>query len=233
MIYAGKTVVVTGARKGLGRALVDHFLAEGSIDVVGLSRGEGTVKSLRYSHIQVDVGDWRNVKAAFAEIKHLDVLVNCAGVGTSGIAMMMPVEDIEATVRTNFLGTIWCSREAARLMRNTGGGRIINIGSIHTVLEPIGASAYVGSKAGMMAYCRVLAKEIAPFGITVNTLGLSPFQTDMFEALSAQKRDLFIRNMTFPRMATVGDVTNVVDFFASPSSSFITAQAIYLGGIHG
>ena len=231
MNYGGKNLVVSGASRGLGKALAEHFLAEGANEVVGLSRSPGTVKSLRYSHIQVDVGDPVAVKAAFAAIGHLDVLVNCAGIGTSGVAMMMPVADIRATVETNLLGTIYCSREAVRLMRHSGG-RIINIGSIHTVLEPIGASAYVASKAGMMAYGAVLAKEVASYGITVNTLGLSPFQSDMFEALSAEKRDLFIRTLTIPRMATNEDVTNVVEFFASDQSSFITGQTIHLGGIH-
>jgi 3-oxoacyl-[acyl-carrier protein] reductase len=231
VIYGGKNVVVTGASRGLGRALVDHFLAEGANEVVGLSRGDGTVESLRYTHIQVDVSDPIAVKTAFAAIGHLDVLVNAAGIGTSGFAMMMPVKDIEATVRTNLLGTIYCSREAVRLIRKTGG-RIINIGSIHTVLEPIGASAYVAAKAGMMAYGAVLAKEMAPYKITVNTLGLSPFPSDMFEALPAEKRDQFVRGLPIPRMATIEDVCNVVDFYASDQSSFITGQTIHLGGIH-
>jgi 3-oxoacyl-[acyl-carrier protein] reductase len=234
--YQDRVVVVTGARKGLGRMLADHFLEEGA-RVIGMSRGEAAIAHPNYDHRNVDVGNDLEVKSAFAGIARshggrVDIVVNNAGVLASVRAMLMPAPRAEEMVRTNFLGSFYVSCEAAKLMRRGKFGRIINIGSMASVLEPVGDSIYAATKAASMTLMGVLAKEFASYGITVNTLAVSTFQTDMLEQIPADAMAAVLAELPIPRMATPDDVLNVVDFFASPSSSLITAQTLFLGGAH-
>ena len=234
--YADRVVVVTGARKGLGHMLVNHFLAAGA-QVIGISRGEASISHPAYAHHRIDVGDDGAVRGLFAELARgrgrVDIVVNNAAVLTSMHAMLMPASRAEEMVRTNFLGLLYVSREAAKLMRKSKWGRIINIGSMASTLEPIGDSVYAASKAAAMTLTGVLAKEFSSYGVTVNTLAVTAFETDMLDQLPREKVDAVIASLPLPRYPTADDITNVVDFFASPRSSYVTAQTVYLGGVHG
>lgn len=233
--YAGKVVVVTGTRKGLGRMLADYFLDEGA-QVIGLSRGESSISHPNYDHHRVDVGDAAAVRSVFVAISRVhgrvDIVVNNAAILTSIHAMIMPAPRAEEMLRTNFLGVFYVSREAAKLMRKHKFGRVINIGSMAAVLEPVGDSVYAATKAASMTLMGVLAKEFAGYGITVNTLSVSALETDMLDELPREKVDAVIASLPIPRLATPADIFNVVDFFASPESSYITAQTVFLGGVH-
>jgi 3-oxoacyl-[acyl-carrier protein] reductase len=233
--YSDRVVVVTGARKGLGRMLADHFLAEGA-RVIGLSRGDSSITHANYDHHSVDIGDDLAVKSAFAAISRshgrVDIVINNAAVATSSHALLMPASRAEEMTRTNFLGVFYVAREAAKLMRKGKFGRIINIGSMTSVLEPVGGSVYAAMKAASMTLTGVLAKEFAAYGITVNTLAVSALQTDMLGELPREKVDALLAALPLPRLATPDDVFNVVDFFASSRSSYVTAQTVFLGGVH-
>jgi 3-oxoacyl-[acyl-carrier protein] reductase len=208
-----------------------QFIARGDF-VWGIARGDPAIDSPDYLHLNADVGDAIAVWEAFAEIPTLDILVNNAGIGPVGYALTTDPAEMERTIRTNMLGAMYVSREAVRKMRKTGG-RIVNIGSIHMALEPIGASVYTASKTGMAAFAHVLAKEVAPYGITVNTLGMASIETDMLAEVPSAKVAEFIAGLPIPRLSTIEDVMNVIDWFVARESSFITAQTVYLGGIHG
>lgn len=233
--YPQSVVVVTGARKGLGRLIAGHFLDQGA-RVIGVSRGEATITDAKYEHHAVDVGYEGAVRALFATLARshgtVDIVVNNAGVLTSIHAMLMPASRAEEMVRTNFLGGFFVSREAAKLMRKGKFGRIINIGSMAATLEPIGDSVYAATKAASMTLTAVLAKEFAGYGITVNTVAVTALETDMLDQLPREKVDAVVAGLPIPRLATPDDIFNVVDFFASPQSSYITAQTIFLGGLH-
>jgi len=233
--YLGRIVVVTGARKGLGRMLAEYFLAEGA-QVVGLSRGESSISHANYQHYGVDVGDEMAVRSAFSKIGRshggVHIVINNAAVTASSHAILLPASQAEEIVRTDFLGVLYVSREAAKWMRKGKFGRIINIGSVLSVLEPVGSSVYAAMKAASITVTGVLAKEFASYGITVNTVSVSALQTDMLDQLSPEKRDELLGSLPLSRLATPEDVFNVVDFFASPRSSYITAQTVFLGGIH-
>jgi 3-oxoacyl-[acyl-carrier protein] reductase len=162
----------------------------------------------------------------------VDVLVNCAAVLTSIHAMLMPAERAEEMVRTNFLGGFYVSREAAKLMRKRKSGRIINIGSMAVALEPVGDSIYAATKAASMTLTGVLAKELASYEVTVNTVAVSALETDMLRQLPREQVDRVVAGLPLARMATLDDITNVIDFFASPASGYVTAQTIFLGGVH-
>jgi 3-oxoacyl-[acyl-carrier protein] reductase len=233
--YAGKVVAITGARKGLGRMVADYLLKKGA-SVVGLSRGEPSLVDASYRNISVDVGDEAAVRDAFIEIARsygrLDIVVNNAAVLTSIHALLMPAPRAEEMVRTNLLGTLYVSREGAKIMKKGRFGRIINIGSMAATLEPIGDSVYAATKTGAMTLAAVLAKEFAGYGITVNTLGVTAIETDMLGQLPRDRVEQVVANLPIPRLASPDDVFNVIDFFASPRSSYITAQTVFLGGVH-
>lgn len=233
--YDDRTVVVTGARKGLGKAIAGHFLAGGA-RVVGLSRGAADWEHERYVHLQADVANDSAVRSAFTEIARsfgtVHILVNNAAVLTSMHALLMPAERAEEMVRTNLLGVLYASREAAKLMRRSKWGRIVNVGSMAASLEPIGDSVYAATKAAATTLAAVLAKELASFGITCNTLGVTAYHTDMLEQLPREKVEAVVASLPIPRFATDADVFHVLDFFASEQASCVTAQTVFLGGVH-
>ena len=138
-------------------------------------------------------------------------------------------------LNVNLLGVFLVSREAAKLMRGKEPGRIINIGSMASSLEPIGDSIYAASKAGIITLANVMAKEFSTLNITCNTLAITAIETDMLNSHSANakvKIKEIINNLPIPRIANTDDILNVIDFFSSEKSSYITAQTIYLGGIN-
>ena len=233
--YDGKVVVVTGASRGIGRMLVDYFLAEGA-QVVGLSRGEAELEHERYAHFAVDVADAKAVQFAFAKIGKqfgaIDVVINNAAVLTSQYAMIMPAQNAQAMVDVNLLGTFYVSREAAKLMRKAKRGRIINVGSMAASLEPVGDSLYAACKAGVSTLAGVMSKEFSSFNVTCNTLGVTAIETDMLAQLPRETIDGIIESLPVPRYAEPDDIFNVVDFFASDRSSYVTAQTVFLGGIN-
>jgi 3-oxoacyl-[acyl-carrier protein] reductase len=239
MLYEGRVAVVTGARAGVGRMVALHLLQEGCPTVIGLSRGPASIPEEHgYYHIPTDIGNNEQVRQAFKVIGRdfgrLDLLVNCAAVATSTYAILVPVAGAEEMVKTNILGLLYVAREAAKLMRKNNYGRIVNIGSIHAQIAPIGASIYAASKSAQETLVQVLSKEFADWKITVNTLALSPIETSMLRASGTPAViQAVIDGLTIPRLAEPDDVMNGLDFYLSERSGFITGQTIYLGGVHG
>lgn len=233
--YAGKVTLITGSRRGVGRMLAEHVLAQGGC-VVGFARGESTIDHPDYHHAQVDVADPASVQRGFAELKQVTdtvhIVVNNAAVLTSQYAMIMSPAQASAMVNTNLLGAFLVSREASKLMRRTKWGRVVNIGSMAVGLEPIGDSLYAATKAGLMTMGNVMAKELAPLNITCNTLAISAIATDMLAQLPQDKIGQVVAGLPLPRYAEPDDIFNVLDFFASERSSYITAQTVYLGGVN-
>jgi 3-oxoacyl-[acyl-carrier protein] reductase len=234
-IYDGKVAVVTGARRGVGRLVTEHLLEHGAT-VVGFSRGEPTFEHERLQHVAVDVADAASVQRGFRPIAkehgRLDLVINNAAVLTSQYAMIMPAANAQAMVDTNLLGTFLVSREAAKIMRKAKTGRIVNIGSMAASLEPMGDSLYAACKAALTTLAGVLAKEFGTFGVTCNTLAITAIETDMLNQLPREKIDEIIAGLPVPRYAEPDDIFNVLDFFASDRSSYITAQTVFLGGVH-
>lgn len=237
--YQDKHVLVSGASRGVGLEIAKHFLQQGAT-VIGLSRGASTYKHANYIHFSVDLGDPEAIVECFRtkiskHVKRLDIVVNNAAVLTSQYAMILPIKNAKEMVNTNLLGVFFVSREAAKLMRGKEPGRIINIGSMATSLEPMGDSLYAATKAGVHTLANVMAKEFSSLNITCNTLAISAIETDMLRSHTPQAQTKIkdiISRMPIPRIAKPDDVLNVIDFFASERSSYITAQIIYLGGIN-
>ncbi|WP_148207070.1 SDR family NAD(P)-dependent oxidoreductase [Heliomicrobium modesticaldum] len=231
---APPVMVITGARKGIGRHLAEYYLDKG-LQVIGCSRGESDLVHERYSHMQVDVTAEPQVIQMIAAIRkrwgRLDMLINNAGVASMNHSMLMPGKTAARIVATNLMGTFFCCREAAKVMMKRRWGRIVNLSTVAVPLGLEGEAVYAASKSAVETFTRVLAKEVAAFGITCNALGPTPMDTDLIRGVPQEKIDQILRQMAIPRLGTFDDVANGVDFFISERSSYITGQVLYLGGV--
>ncbi len=177
--------------------------------------------------------DWAGAKE---EIKSrwggLDVLVNNAGVASSQFSLLMSPIQVQEMLTTNMLGTFMMTRETAKVMKKNNFGRVINISSMLSVTETEGSAIYSACKSGIETMSHIMAKEFSSYNITCNTIGMTPVETDMLRSLSDDKVQEILDTLIIKRLASFDDIYNVLDFFSSEKSSFITAQTIFLGGIH-
>jgi 3-oxoacyl-[acyl-carrier protein] reductase len=229
-----KVVLITGTRKGIGRALVEHYTGTGH-QVVGCSRSpfEGDLQN--YRHCCLDVDDESAVRGMFSEIRsqegRLDVLINNAGVASMNHSLLTPIAAVKKIVETNFIGTFLFCREAARLMQLNRYGRIVNFVSVAVPLKLEGEAVYAASKAAVISLTQILAREFAEFGITVNAIGPTPIKTDLLRGVSPEKLDAVIERQAIKRYGELRDVIHVIDFFVHPDSDFVTGQIVFLGGV--
>lgn len=232
-MYQGKTVLITGVSRGIGLELAKHFRLYGAC-VIGISRDWPNDRYVGDWH-KCDLSNPHDILDLFPSIKEsrgsIDICINNAAVLTSQYALRMPVEKAAEMVTTDLLAPFIVARESAKLMTNSYG-RIINISSMAVALEPMGDSMYAACKSGLNTMTNILAKEFQQFGITCNTLAISAIETDMLKQLNKEKIDKVVASLPIPRYATMDDITNVIDFFASERSNYITSQTIYLGGVH-
>jgi 3-oxoacyl-[acyl-carrier protein] reductase len=228
-----RVALVTGARTGIGRHLAEHLVARG-YRVVGCSRGAGTLALEGYEHVRADVTDEAQVIALFRRIGRsygrLDAILNNAGVASMNAALLTPLKTAEAIVRTNFLGTFLVCREGAKLMMKHRTGRIVNFSSIAVALRLEGEALYAAAKSAVETFTRVFAREVAPYGITVNAIGPSPIETDLLRGVPKRKLAALLERLAIRRLGAFADVAHAVDFFLRPESDAVTGQVLYLGG---
>ena len=229
-----RTVLVTGATRGLGRALVEHYLAIGD-RVIGCGRGESAVAHPCYMHVRLDVTDAAAVGALFTDLKKrmktLDVLINNAGVASMNAIALTPVDVARRVMETNFLSAFNFTREALRMMRGSPAGRVVNVSTVAVPLRLEGEAVYAASKSALETFTRIAAHEFAPFNVTCNAVGPSPVETALTAGVPRAKMDALVNRQAVRRWAQPEDVVNVVDFFLRPESGMVTGQVIYLGGI--
>ena len=229
-----QVVLVTGARKGIGRHLAEHFLAQGAV-VEGCSRGEADWDAESFHYQQVDVADERQVIDLLSSIRkrhgRLDVLINSAGVAVMNHALLTPGDTVSRILDTNVRGTFLVSREAAKVMRRGRFGRIVNLGSVAGPMGIEGEAVYAASKDAIVSLTRSLAGEFAQFGITCNVVAPTPIETDLIRGVPKEKIQAIVDRLAIRRLGRFEDVSNVVDFFVKPESDYITGQVVYLGGV--
>lgn len=226
--------LITGTRKGIGKHLVEHYVGLGH-RVVGCSR-EGADWTLPgYDHLCADVADESAVRKimSFIREKHgrLDNLINNAGIASMNHVMLTPLATVNQILHTNVTGTFLFCREAAKLMAKHRHGRIVNFTTVATPLKLEGEAIYAASKAAIGSLTEVIARELAPLGITVNAVGPTPIETDLIRSVPKEKMDRLLARQAIPRFGTFEDVSNAIDFFLRPASNFVTGQNLYLGGV--
>lgn len=229
-----KTIVITGTRKGIGRSLAEHYLSEGW-QVAGCSRGDSDLEHAHYQHFALDVSDEAAVVSMARQLKTkcggIDALVNNAGIASMNHALLTPVSTVNRILQTNVVGTFLFCREMAKLMRRSPSARIVNFTTVAHPLNLEGEAIYAASKAAVESLTRILARELSGLNITINAVGPTPIETDLIRGVPAAKMQALLDRQAIPRMGTVGDVVNAVDFFLREESDFITGQVIYLGGV--
>lgn len=230
-----QVLVVTGARAGLGRHLVEHYLSLGWT-VVGCSRQPSDLQAEHYRHFTCDVSRAAEVSQMFLAIRRefgrVDVLINNAGVMMPGLVAAQPISEVVETVGVNLVGAFACTQEAVRLMARRRAGRIVFVSSIAVPLASAGLGAYAASKAGIEELTRVVAREVAPLGVTANAVGPSIItDSGMAAAMSPDVVARTVEASGTGRGVSLDDVTSVIDFLLSSASQAVTGQIIYVGAV--
>ncbi|CAA6676772.1 MULTISPECIES: SDR family NAD(P)-dependent oxidoreductase [unclassified Lentimonas] len=229
-----KIALITGTRKGIGRALAEHLLQQGWI-VAGCSRRNSDIDSPNYHHYNLDIADEDAVVKMVRSIKRtlgpMDALINNAGIASMNHLLLTPAKTCRAIFETNVLGGFICMRECAKQMSRKKHGRIINFSTVAAPLNLEGEAIYAASKAAIESLTRTAAKELGSYGITVNAIGPTPIDTDLIRTVPKDAIDALIARQAIQRLGTIDDVINCVDFFLRDESAFISGQTLYLGGI--
>ena len=237
-----RIAVVTGAGRGIGRAIALKFAAAGA-DVACVSRTvensekvAGEVRSLgrkAWAHA-VDVADAAAVNAAAEKILtdcgKVDILVNNAGVTRDGLLMRMSEADWDTVLNTNLKGAFLFTKAFTRAFVKQRSGRIINVASIIGLIGNAGQANYAASKAGLIGFTQSTARELASRGITVNALAPGFIETDMTSVLSAELRTELLKKIPLNRFGQAEDVANAALFFAGESAAYITGQVLTVDG---
>lgn len=237
-----KTVVVTGASKGIGRAVAKEFANNGYNVVICYNKSVSDAQQLlnevsqttRAIAVKVDVSNEDDVKNMVEITKktfgNIDVLVNCAGVSDTRLLIDSTKDDYDFVFDTNMRGTYNTCKLVGREMLSNQSGKIINISSIWGLRGGSCESVYSASKGAIIAFTKALAKELGPNGINVNAVAPGFIQTDMTKNVTNEIKQEIMESSALGRLGTPEDVASVVLFLASEKSNFITGQVISVDG---
>ncbi len=238
-----KTVIVTGASRGIGACVAKEFAKKGYNVVVNFNKSEEQAKQVAFEVgklggkallVKADVSDPAQVKSMVEKtIKvfgRVDVLVNNAGISTSGLLIDMTDEQIQELIQTNLVSVLTCSREVAKNMMSNQSGRIVNVSSIWGVVGGSNETIYSATKAGIVGFSKALAKELGFSNITVNVVAPGAIETDMMKNISGEVKNEIASETMLQRLGTSSDVASAVLFLASDEASFITGQVLRVDG---
>jgi 3-oxoacyl-[acyl-carrier protein] reductase len=241
--FEGRTAIVTGGSRGIGRAIVKELAERGANVAFSFSKNKELADQLaaeieaggrRALAFQADVTDAaaaeKMIRSVKSELGSVDYLVNNAGITRDKLIMMMSEDDWDAVLDTNLKGVFNVTKPAVSLMVRQRRGAILNIASISGVVGMAGQTNYSASKAGLIGFTRALAKEIARRSITVNALALGLIETDMTVALADEYRQKMLEQIPLGRYGTVEEVARIAVFLLSDDAKYITGQVIQADG---
>jgi len=239
----GKVAVVTGASRGIGRAIAMELAKQGAFVIINYNHGKQLAEEVKHEIEEnggkaeiygCDVSDFKAcdvfVKEIIQQYKTIDIWVNNAGVTKDGLIMRMSEEDYDQVMNTNLKGSFNCIRFVSRQMMKQHCGRIINLSSVSGVLGNIGQTNYAASKAGVIGLTKACAKEFASRNITVNAIAPGFIETDMTDCLSEEIKKTTIAQIPLGHYGKPEDIAAVAVFLASDQASYITGQVIHVDG---
>lgn len=242
-MLTGKTALVTGASRGIGKAIAIELAKNGANVAVNYAgskeKAEEVVAEIKQLGrdaiaIQADVAKEEDVSQMVDEViktfGSLDILVNNAGITKDNIMMRMKMEDWDAVINTNLKGVFLCSKAVMRQMMKQRSGRIINIASVVGVLGNPGQANYVAAKAGVIGLTKTMARELASRNITVNAVAPGLIETDMTDELADDVKKAMLQQIPLGKLGSPEQVAKVVRFLASDDSSYMTGQTLCVDG---
>lgn len=242
-MLTGKNALITGASRGIGRAIAIELASKGANVAVNYAGNEEkateVVKELKglgvnAFKVQADVSNEANVKSMTKEVIEtfgsLDILVNNAGITKDNLLMRMKEEEFDQVINTNLKGVFLCIKAATRQMMRQRSGKIINVASIVGVNGNPGQANYVAAKAGVIGLTKTTAQELASRNILVNAVAPGFITTDMTDALTEEQRKSILEKVPLGKLGKPEDVANVVRFLASSDADYITGQTIHIDG---
>ena len=243
MMLEGKIALITGATRGIGRAVAELYAQYGAAIILNArnkEKAEQVAREIRIKYnVQVDIvlfdvsiyDEVKNgFKQIFSTVKKLDIVVNNAGILDDALIGMISQTQIEKTFAVNTYGILYVSQYASRLMQRNKTGSIINISSIIGTNGNVGQAVYGGSKAAVIGITKSLAKELAPNEIRVNAIAPGFIDTDMTRSLPAEKYKERVASIKMGRIGTPKDIANTALYLASDLSSYVTGQVIGVDG---
>ncbi|NBJ68436.1 MULTISPECIES: 3-oxoacyl-[acyl-carrier-protein] reductase [Clostridia] len=242
-MLTGKNALVTGASRGIGRAIALELAKQGANVAVNYAGSEAKAEAVvneiqqlgrQAVKIQADVADEADVKTMIKEVVSqfgtLDILVNNAGITRDNLLMRMKEAEFDEVINTNLKGVFICTKAVTRQMMKQRSGKIVNVASIVGVSGNPGQANYVAAKAGVIGLTKTTAKELASRNIHVNAVAPGFISTDMTDALSEEQHKDMLTMIPLQRLGAPEDVAKVVRFLASGDADYITGQTIHIDG---
>lgn len=239
----GKSALVTGASRGIGKAIAIELAKQGANVAVNYAGSEAKAQAVveeiekigvRAFKIQADVANESDVKGMIKEVigqfGSLDILVNNAGITRDNLLMRMKEEEFDQVINTNLKGVFICTKAVTRQMMKQKSGRIINVSSIVGVSGNPGQANYVAAKAGVIGLTKSTAKELASRNILVNAVAPGFISTDMTDELTEEQREGMLAMIPLGKLGQAEDVARVVRFLATEDSNYITGQTLHIDG---
>ncbi|MBB3047300.1 3-oxoacyl-[acyl-carrier protein] reductase [Litorivivens lipolytica] len=224
-------IVVTGASRGLGRAVADRLIERGH-NVVGLVR---STEGLPFEAIKCDVADYDTVKKAARTVKRLgepvDAVINAAGIASMNMAVTTDAMTVQRLIQTNLMGTIYSCQLFAPILMRQRAGVIVNFSTIAVALALKGESVYSASKAGVEAFSRSFAREVSDFGVRVNCIAPGPIKTDLLRGITDSQIENITSQQVITRQFEKSDVCDLVELLIDPRALSLSGQTLNIGGV--
>jgi len=224
-------IIVTGASRGLGKAITERLTEKGE-EVIGLAR---SVSGLKIEAIECDVSDYTSVKNASREVKRLKkpvkAFINAAGVASMNMAVTTDKDTVQKLIQTNLVGTIYCSQLFAPIMLRQKYGSFINFSTIAVALALKGESIYAASKAGVESFSRTFAREMADFNVRVNCIAPGPIPTDLLRGISENQIAKITSQQIIPKQFQKSDVCDLVELLIDERAASLSGQVLNVGGV--
>ena len=241
--FKDKVALVTGASRGIGRAIAESLSLNGASVIANYNKSEKEITSLvdamhnkncTIEALRADVTNGKEVEGMVDDIakryKRIDILINNAGLKRDSFLALMSDEDWEAVIDTNLKSVYYVTKWVSRIMMRHREGNIINISSLSAFRGLAGQANYAASKGGVISFTRAVARELSRFGIRVNAVAPGLIETDILKAMDKEALKGLVQGIPLGRVGTVGDIVGPVLFLASNRSGYITGQTLLIDG---